>query len=144
MTSDSTKPLRRLLYVVNEDWAFLLNRLPMARAARQAGFEVHVAARVGDGAEAIEAEGFILHPIPLQRGGISPLSAIRVILTLRQITSRIRPDIAHHSGLQCCVYGSIAAFGRKLPYVSALTGMGYVYTSATWRTRLLRTILKWM
>ena len=35
--------LLRLLYVVNEDWAFLLSRLPMARAARDAGFEVHVA-----------------------------------------------------------------------------------------------------
>ena len=39
---------------------------------------------------------------------------------------------------------SIAAFGRKFPYVSALTGMGYVFTSATWRTRLLRAILKWL
>jgi len=143
MTSASTSP-RRLLYVVNEDWAFLLNRLPMARAAKKAGFEVHVATRVNDGAAAIEAEGFTLHPIPLRRGGISPLSAIPAILALRQITAQIEPDIAHHSGLQCCVYGSIAAFGRKFPYVSALTGMGYVFTSATWRTRLLRTILKWL
>jgi glycosyltransferase involved in cell wall biosynthesis len=144
MTSPNTKPPRRLLYVVNEDWAFLLNRLPMARAARKAGFEVHVATRVNDGASAIEAEGFILHPIPLQRGGVSPLSAVPAIRALRQITGRIKPDIAHHSGLQCCVYGSIAAFGRKFPYVSALTGMGYVYTSATWRTRLLKAVLKWL
>jgi glycosyltransferase involved in cell wall biosynthesis len=99
---------------------------------------------VNDGAYAIEAEGFTLHPIPLRRGGISPLSAIPAILALRHITARIKPDIAHHSGLQCCVYGSIAAFGRKFPYVSALTGMGYVFTSATWRTRSLRTILKWL
>jgi glycosyltransferase involved in cell wall biosynthesis len=144
MTSLDAKPPRRLLYVVNEDWAFLLNRLPMARAAQKAGFEVHVATRVNDGARAIEAEGFTLHPIPLRRGGISPLSAILAILALRQITGRIKPDIAHHSGLQCCVYGAIAAFGRKFPYVSALTGMGYVFTSTTWRSRLLRTILRWM
>ena len=143
MTSADTRP-RRLLYVVNEDWAFLLNRLPMARAAQKAGYEVHVATRVNDGARAIETEGFTLHPIPLQRGGISPLSAISTILALRQITARIKPDIAHHSGLQCCVYGAIAAIGRKYPYVSALTGMGYVFTSATWRTRWLRTILKWL
>jgi hypothetical protein len=135
MTSANTPP-RRLLYVVNEDWAFLLNRLPMARAARKVGYAVHVATHVKDGAGAIEAEGFTLHPIPLRRGGISPLSAIPTILALRQITGRIKPDIAHHSGLQCCVFGAIAAFGRKFPRVSALTGMGYVYTSATWRTRL--------
>src|SRR5579862_5834084 len=144
MTAASSTPPRKLLYVVNEDWAFLLNRLPMARAAQRAGFEVHVATHVNDGARAIEAEGFTLHPIPLRRGGISPLSAIPAIAALRTITARIRPDIAHHSGLQCCVYGSIAAFGRKFPYVSALTGMGYVFTSATWRTRLLRAILKWL
>jgi glycosyltransferase involved in cell wall biosynthesis len=144
MTAASANSPRRLLYVVNEDWAFLLNRLPMARAARKAGFEVHVATRVNDGARAIEAEGFTLHPIPLQRGGISPLSAIPAILALRKITRRIKPDIAHHSGLQCCVFGSIAALGKPFPYVSALTGMGYVFTSATWRTRLLRTILKWL
>src|ERR1700722_1951429 len=144
MTSVYTTPLRRLLYVVNEDWAFLLNRLPMARAAQKAGFQVHVATRVNDGARAIAAEGFTLHPIPLRRGGISPLSAIPAILALRQISGRIKPDIAHHSGLQCCVYGSIASFGRPFRYVSALTGMGYVFTSATWRTRLLRAILKWL
>jgi glycosyltransferase involved in cell wall biosynthesis len=134
--------IRKLLYVVNEDWAFLLNRLPMARAAKKAGFDVHVATRVNDGAAAIDAEGFTLHPIPLRRGGISPLSAIGTILALRRIAARIAPDLAHHSGLQCSVYGSIAAFGRKYPYVSALTGMGYVFTSTTWRTRLLRAILK--
>jgi glycosyltransferase involved in cell wall biosynthesis len=144
MSSADTNAPRKLLYVVNEDWAFLLNRLPMARAARKAGYEVHVATRVDEGAAAIESEGFTLHPIPLQRGGISPLSAIRAILALRQVTARIKPDIAHHSGLQCCVFGSIAAFGRKYPYVSALTGMGYAFTSATWRTRVLRTILKWL
>jgi len=40
----------RLLYVVSEDWYFLSHRLPMARAARDAGFEVHVATNVRDGA----------------------------------------------------------------------------------------------
>ena len=142
MKSADTKPPRRLLYVANEDWAFLMNRLPMARAARAAGYEVHVATRVNNAGSAIEAEGFTLHPIPLQRGGISPLLAIPAILALRQVTDRIKPDLAHHSGLQCCVYGAIAAFGRKFPYVSAMTGLGYVFTSATWRTRLLRAILK--
>ena len=144
MTPNDNNSPRTLLYVVNEDWAFLLNRLPMARAARRAGYEVHVATHVNKGADAIRAEGFILHPVPLQRGGLSPLSAIRTILALRRVTSRIKPDIAHHSGLQCSVYGSIAAIGKSFPYVSALTGMGYVYTSATLRTRVLRAILKWL
>ncbi len=47
----------RLLYLVSEDWYFLSHRLPMARAARDAGYEVHVATRVVDGGAAIQAEG---------------------------------------------------------------------------------------
>jgi glycosyltransferase involved in cell wall biosynthesis len=138
MSPPSSYPTRRILYVANEDFAFLLNRLPMARAAREAGFEVHVATRVDKNRKAIEAEGFILHRIPFRRGGVSPFTAIPTILALRRIVNKIRPQIAHHSGLQCCVYGSIAALGKRNAVVNAITGLGYIFTSVTWRTRLLK------
>src|SRR6478609_7117728 len=141
MTLDTSAAPRRILYVVSEDFAFLLNRLPMARAAREAGFEVHVATNVDKGAKAIEAEGFILHRIPFQRGGLSPFAAISTILALRRIETEIKPQIVHHSGLQCCVYGSIATLGRQMPVVNAITGLGYIFTSVTWRTRLLKRTL---
>jgi len=148
MTLAPSAPQRRLLYVVTEDFAFLLNRLPMARAAREAGFEVHVATRVDRGAEAIEAEGFVLHRIPFRRGGLSPFTAIPTIFALRRLRNRIKPEIIHHSGLQCCVYGSIAAIGKKIPIINAITGLGYIFTSVNWRTRLLKrtmvTLLPWL
>src|SRR5256885_15550269 len=101
----------------------------MARAAREAGYEVHVATRVNKGAAAIEAEGFVLHGIPFRRGGLSPFAAIPTILALRRVQQSIKPQIVHHSGLQCCVYGSIAAIGRKFSQVNAITGLGYIFTS---------------
>lgn len=138
MTLETVAPCRRILYVVNEDFAFLLNRLPMARAAREAGFEVHVATRVDKGAAAIEAEGFTLHKIPFRRGGLSPFSAIPTIAALRRVETKIKPLIVHHSGLQCCVYGSIASYGTGISVVNAITGLGYIFTSMTWRTWLLK------
>jgi glycosyltransferase involved in cell wall biosynthesis len=144
MTSITTDQPRRLLYVANEDFAFLMHRLPMARAARRAGFEVHVATRVAKGAKAIEAEGFILHPISFRRGGLSPFAAIPTILTLRRIENEIKPQMVHHAGLQCCVYGSIAAFRRKFAQVNAITGLGYIFTSVSWRTRLLKRAMTWL
>src|SRR3954468_9640760 len=134
----------RLLYLANEDFEFLLHRLPMARAALQAGYEVHVATRVNQGAKAIEAEGFILHRIPFKRGELSPFSAIPTILALRHVESKIKPHIVHHAGLQCCVYGSVAGFGKKFAQVNAITGLGYIFTSATWRTRLLKKSVSWL
>ena len=114
---DAEAPLR-LLYVVTEDWYFLSHRLPMARAARDAGFEVHVATRVADGAAAIGAEGFTLHPVPFVRGRLSPSGTLATIRALRRhpprrsrprspITSRCRrrcSDRSRHWGAPCvCV-----------------------------------------
>ena len=56
----------KLLYLVTEDWFFVSHFLPMARAARGAGFEVVVATRVRDHAADIEAEGCRI--VRLERG----------------------------------------------------------------------------
>lgn len=131
----------RLLYVVTEDWYFLSHRLPMARAARDAGFEVHVATRVVDGAAAIRAEGFVLHPVPFVRGRIAPFGTAATIRALRDIHRSIAPDIVHHVALQATILGSIAAAGLAVSTVNALTGLGYTFTSGNAKAMLLRPIL---
>ncbi|MGY4287221.1 hypothetical protein ACVWXO_006441 [Bradyrhizobium sp. LM2.7] len=95
-TSTKTSP-RRLLYIANEDYAFLMHRLPMARAAREAGYEVHVATNVNKGAAAIEAERFTLHPIPFRRGGLSPSAAWSAVRAIRAVEQAVKPDVVHHS-----------------------------------------------
>lgn len=125
----------RLLYVVTEDWAFLSHRLPMARAARDAGFEVHVATRVQDGAAAIAAEKFILHPIPFARGSVSPLATFRTIAALRRVHRQVQPALAHHVALQACVLGMLATLGRRCACVNAFIGLGYAFTSKSVKAR---------
>lgn len=130
-----------LLYLVNEDWAFVSHRLPMARAARDAGFDVHVATNVTTKADAIRAEGFTVHAIPFRRGGLSPLSAIKTIAAVRRLERSIKPALIHHSGLQCCVLGAVAALGAATPQVNALTGMGFLFTSSSPMARLLKPLV---
>jgi glycosyltransferase involved in cell wall biosynthesis len=138
---NATRSPPRLLYVVTEDWAFLSHRLPMARAARDAGFEVHVATRVKDGAVAIEREGFILHPIAFARGSLSPLATLATIRALRRVHRAVNPDIAHHVALQACVLGLIAAVGRPYARVNAFIGLGYSFTSNATKARVLRRLI---
>lgn len=132
---------RVLLYLASEDWAFVSHRLPMARAARDAGFDVHVATNVNAHAEAIRDEGFTLHSIPFDRGGLSPVSAFSTIKALRELEQRIEPEVIHHSGLQCCVFGGIAAFGTSARQINALTGLGYAFTSRAPGARAARLVL---
>jgi glycosyltransferase involved in cell wall biosynthesis len=138
-SANPAKP--RLLYVVTEDWAFLSHRLPMARAARQAGFEVHVATRVSEGAAAIEAERFILHPIPFARGRLSPVATLATVAALRRVHREVKPALAHHVALQACVLGMVASFGQPCACINAFIGLGYSFTSGTGKARTVRGVL---
>src|SRR6516162_6741122 len=131
----------RVLYVVTEDWAFLSHRLPMARAARDAGFEVHVATRVSRGAAAIEAERFTLHPIPFARGSLSPLAAIASIAALRRVRRDVKPELTHHVALQACVLGMLSTLGQPAACINAFIGLGYSFTSETGKARVVRALI---
>jgi glycosyltransferase involved in cell wall biosynthesis len=131
----------RLLFVVTEDWFFLSHRLPMARAAKAAGFEVHVATNVADGAATIAREGCVLHPVPFARGKLSPAAALTTIRALRRLHRELAPDLVHHVGLQATVLGSLAALGRPVARVNAITGLGYSFISESTKARIVRTVI---
>lgn len=132
----------RLLYVVTEDWYFWSHRLGMARGARDAGFEVWVATRVGRHGARIEAEGFRLVALPWQRGGHNPVREIREVLRLRCLYRRLRPDILHHVAMKPVLYGAWPAAAAGVAHtVNALTGLGYIFTSSGPKQRLLRRVV---
>lgn len=137
-------PRPRLIFVVTEDWYFLSHRLPMAEAARDAGFEVLVATRVTGGASAIREQGFTLHAVPFARGRLSPLATLRTVLALRKIYRTVRPDIIHHVSLQPTLLGLLATLGRRVQCINALTGLGYTFTSRSLKARLIRPLLRTM
>ncbi len=130
-----------ILYVETEQRAFLSHRLPMARAARNAGFDVHVAVSAGSNSEIIRAEGFTPHTTPYRRGGLSPFRAISTIMALRRIKRELSPAIVHHVGMQMCVLGGISSLGMTTPQVNAMTGLGYAFTSTTAKALLLRVVI---
>ena len=130
--------MARLLYLVSEDWYFLSHRLPMARAARDAGYEVHVATRVVDGARQIESEGFVLHPIDWRRGSINPLRMLTTVLAVRRLYRQLASDLVHHVAFVPSIIGSIAALGLSMAKLNALAGLGYVFASGSTKARLLR------
>ncbi|MQX36365.1 glycosyltransferase family 4 protein [Roseospira navarrensis] len=137
-----SRPRRpKLLFLVTEDWYFWSHRLPMARAARDAGFDVAVAARMTDHRAAIEAEGFRVHPLSWRRRSRAP-AELKAIAEIAALYRRERPDIVHHVALKPVVFGSLAArFAGRPAMVNALTGLGYVFTATSLRARVIRAIL---
>ena len=133
---------RRLVYLVTEDWYFTAHRLPMARAAREAGYEVHVATRTGRCRDAIEAEGFEVHPVNLHRGSISPLKYLAAVCSVRRLYRSLSPSIVHHITLQASLIGALAAWRLPTAQVNTIVGLGSVFTSHTPKSRVARPILR--
>lgn len=138
----------KLLFLVTEDWYFWSHRLPVARAARDAGFEVVVATRVEGHGERIRAEGFRLCPLPWRRReGV--LGSLRALAALAALYRRERPDIVHHVALKPVLFGALAAWlalprGSGSPaLIAAVTGLGSGLQPASRLARLVRPALGW-
>ena len=140
--SRSSEGRPKLLFTVGDDEFFCSHRMPVARAARDAGFAVAVACPVATRGDTIRAEGMRVLPIPMKRGRISPLADLRTLAALRRLYRAERPDIVHHVAMKPVLYGAAAARLAGAPVaVAALTGLGYVFSSGDIQARLLRPLL---
>jgi len=139
---------RKILYLVSEDWYFISHRLPMARAAKQAGYDVHVATRIDECGDEITREGFVLHPIHWQRGSVNPFRLLAAVLETRRIYRQLKPDLVHHVAVVPAVVGSLAALGLPIVRLNALAGLGSAFTSDTVKARaarpFARLLLRWL
>lgn len=131
---------KRLLFVVNDPDFFLSHRLPLATAARNEGFNVHVATIGGFGAEKIVDMGFAHHALPLSRSGRNPLNEFVTLLSIWRLFCRIQPDLVHLVTIKPVLYGGIAARITKVPgVISAISGLGFLFVKRVGlRVSLLR------
>src|SRR5262245_50537684 len=121
----------KLLYLITEDWFFVSHFLPMARAAREANFDVVVATRFGTHADRMSAEGIRVISLDQERRSLAPLQALRNIARARRIIRAERPDIVHCIALRPVVLGGIAArLERASRLVLAPTGLGHLWTDS--------------
>jgi glycosyltransferase involved in cell wall biosynthesis len=131
-------PAPKILYLVTEDWYFCSHRLPIARAARDAGAEVVVAARLRRHGSAIAREGFRAVPLALRRGGQNPLRELAAVAEIAAVYRRARPDLVHHVAMKPVLYGGMAAALTGVPVVvNALTGLGAIFIGSGARARAL-------
>ncbi len=133
----------KLLYLVTEDWFFVSHFLPMARAARAAGFEVVVATRVRDHAARIEAEGCRVVPLEGERRSLGIFEALRGFARIVSIVRNERPDIVHCIALRMVALGGLAArAGGAKRLVLAPTGLGLLWSEGGALNQVARTMLR--
>jgi len=139
---NSLNPQVRILFVDNDVNSFYSYRIEMARAARDAGFDVHIAAPEGKAEETLRNEGFRFHPLPMTRSGLHPWKELATIVALFRLYRKLQPDLVHHLRLKPVLYGGLAAYGARVPaVVGLLTGLGYVFIAETRKAAVIRKLV---
>jgi len=120
----------KLMFVVNTDKFFMSHRLPIALAAIQKGFEVHVAAGLTNCTDRMRSLGLIIHPLTLDRSSRGILSNGYAFFQVLSLFMQVRPDVVHLVTIKPVLLGGLAARLTKVRcVVVAISGLGFVFVS---------------
>ena len=140
-SAEQKKPT--ILFLVTDDWFFLMHRKALAVAAQEVGFMVLVATAPGPQVAEIEALGFIHYSIKLRRASRNPVRELIGLFDLVTLYRRLKPDIVHQVSIKPIIYGSLAARLAGVPaVVNAVTGLGFVFIAGGRRKKYLKSIIE--
>lgn len=118
---------KKLLLIVNDFDFFLSHRLVLALAAKERGFDVHVAVAAKDELRSLP-HGIILHRFSLSRSGKTIFKEIRTFFSIVFLLSRLQPDVLHLVTIKPVLYGGLASRIVGIhAVVFAVTGLGSVF-----------------
>jgi len=133
----------KFIFFANTSWYLYNFRLSTVQRLISDGHEVVMVSPPGKFGKRLVEHGCRWIPLSMERASLNPLREIATLRRLIGVFRRERPDIVHGFTLKCAIYGTIAARIARVPaMVSAVSGMGYVFTSDTLKARLLRPLVK--
>ena len=122
----------KFLIIASYPGSILKFRGAIIEAIHKKGFEIHIAAPKFDDhledVKVLKSLGYILHDIPMQRTGTSPLNDARTLSALYLLIKRIKPSHVLGYTIKPVIYGTLAAWAARVPNRYALiTGLGYAF-----------------
>lgn len=123
----------KILLFANTDWYLYNYRLPLAIALHQRGDEVVLLSPPGKYAKLFQEKDLRWIPFPIERKGMNPFSELMSIARLVNVFRTEKPAIVHFFTIKPVLYGSIAAHIVGIPIiVNAITGLGYIFSDASY------------
>lgn len=96
------------------------------------GYEIHIMApefaSFPEEQQKLQALGYHLHEIPMQRTGTNPLADLKLLKNIYRQIRQIQPDAVLSYTIKPVIYGTLAAWLARAPKRFALiTGLGYAF-----------------
>lgn len=132
---------KKIILVLNGVTYFISHRLPIALELKLQGFEVHIVCPDSEPTD-FSKYGFTYHQVEISRKGMNPVFELAAIFNLYRLFKQVKPDLVHLVTIKPYLYGGIAARLAGVPsVVSAVAGLGIIFSQNNIKTKLLRTIL---
>ena len=132
----------KIILAANTDWYLYNFRRSLALGARAAGHEVLLVSPPGPYGQKLIDLGLRWTPAPMERRSLNPLREAALLAWLWQLVRAERADVVHGFTIKCAVYGALAARLGGAARASAVTGLGYVFTSDELLARSLRPVVR--
>jgi glycosyltransferase involved in cell wall biosynthesis len=137
--------IKKIIFVVNVDWFLISHRMPVALAAKNQGFEVHVATSVTTGLKELTHSGFTVHQLNVHRSSANPFMLIIYLWRLIHLFFLLKPDVAHLITMKPVIFGGIAARLCQVPsVVVAIAGLGHTFVGISLFSTLRRKLIGWL
>jgi len=120
---------KKILIVSSTTQTLYNFRIGLLRALRDEKFEVRAIAKKEEFDKKLEEEGFkCIFLKYLNRSGINPIGDIKLMLELRRIYRKEKPDLIIHYTIKPNIYGSIVSRFMGIKSFCVVTGLGYTFT----------------
>jgi len=134
--------VRTILIIVNVDWFFMSHRLPIAIKALKQGYDITIASRFTEHKAELKSLGFNVVDIPFNRSGGRVSSELSTIKAIKRVIEDLKPNLIHAITIKPVLYTGLAlkAVKKDIPFVAAISGLGYVFTANTLRAKVTKLI----
>ncbi|MPW17421.1 glycosyltransferase [Paraburkholderia sp. CNPSo 3157] len=133
----------KVVLFANTDWYLYNFRASLAWRLRNDGFEVILLSPDGEYGPKLREQGFRWHAVPMKRRSLNPLREAALVMWLARFLHREQVSVIHGFTIKCAAYGSLAGrLAGVSARVSAVAGMGYVFTSSDMTARALRPVVR--
>ena len=132
----------KVMIAVNSAWNLVNFRQGLIRSLVAAGHEVVAVAPEDDYAPRLQALGCRYLPLPMDNQGTHPLRDAMLLWRFIQVLRRERPDVFLGYTVKPNVYGSLAARMLRVPVINNIAGLGAVFITEGWITRIVRQLYR--
>lgn len=121
---------------VNSSWNVINFRMPLIKSLKAAGYRVIIASPKDGWEHEIISSGFEHVPLNVDSQGVNPFADLCLFFRYLVIFAKFRPGYFLGYTIKPNIYGSIAASVFGVSVINNIAGLGSVFISESWRTRL--------